>query len=154
MCILTKFRILQPPKRWSEYTTSAKIEDLPVNHLIYMCNNPNILIILFSLNLHLNKEPYWIPCFSFILSKMSYISEISCSHNRTFTILFRILLTCATRKVTSCDTIWLGFLLQKSSTLLLLFTNIYWLACTIVVIFLLYWSMENFCMAWLDEDIV
>ena len=25
---------------------------------IYMCNNPNIRIILFSCNLHLNKEPY------------------------------------------------------------------------------------------------
>ena len=42
--------------------------------------------IIFSLILHLNKEPYWITCFSFILRQMSYLcdrSEISCSLNRT-----------------------------------------------------------------------
>ena len=42
-----------------------------------MCDNPNILIILFSLILHLNKEPYWKLVSHSSLAKISYLSDLS-----------------------------------------------------------------------------
>ena len=53
--------ISSPTNQMSHLTNPLQTK--PFHYLIiYMCNNPNIHIIVFSLILHLNKEPYWVTC--------------------------------------------------------------------------------------------
>ena len=55
--------------------------------VIIILHYSNLSIILYCLNLHLNKDPYWITYVSFILSRMSYayLCEIRYSLNTTET---------------------------------------------------------------------
>ena len=41
----------------------------PSHSVLYVAHQQMAQLVLFSLILHLNKEPYWITCFSFIPSK-------------------------------------------------------------------------------------